>query len=394
MRTNNSSNNTTVNAATTSGTYSTLWNATTFPARYNLNFLKSYASANTSISSGTLVLNASNPLNTANIVGIPTLETSMENWLMTMEIKNPMSGGAEEFVGIGTNSTNDVGAGAKRDLICTFDTSNSATKGKLKLWTGTDGSFVSRADNAGNLLTVAVNDVIRITLGREANVATATCTNLTQGGTKTINYTYSTSNASAEPAPPNLGRFGIYNLNFATAVTVNNVKLETTIPNKPKCLIIGDSKLTGYSCTTYSNRLISRINSNFAGSTYGLTGPSDTTAHNVKQLWLMKRLQPRVCVIAVGCNDIRYGITYNAYSANLMRMYSELTDAGIAVVFTGAEETAINQQELFNFFAINFPDNYYIATGLTLNADGIHVTDADNLIWYNGLIPIIQKYLS
>lgn len=351
-----------------------------FPTNANLNNFVVQSSGGLSMSGSELVIGGTGTVSTSNTINYP-VDFMGESWTETCTIRATVSGTSQVF-GLGTrNTTTRAAAGTNKAISLSLDISSGANKGLLTIFSGANGTFTSRASNAGNLLPINANDLIKFTLTRSGAAFTGLAENLTQAVSRNVSYTYPLQSIS-DPILPNTSRPCFYQLS-QQAINVTNYSFSLfseTANSTIDVIIHGDSKTEGYNTTTNADRYTELVKSNFPTKTIKvMAGFGGETADTLKVLPHILNLRPKVLVFAMRSNDLRNSVTDAVLFTNLTTIYNACKDRGIKLVFLGMGEGVISQANLWEKARLVFGDSNCVFTYPTLAADNVHLTTAGHL---------------
>ena len=336
------------------------------------------------------ISNTESSLNFNNAIALPNF-TALEYWKMEMSFTIDSVVSATTFgVGLGINAwialpngTLIVNSGASSNFG-TIDLSTDVTAGKLTFYGVNSNQINSQSKDS---VPFNQGDEIVLIVERTFGFITISAYNVTQKSAlvqTTYNFPSPIGNANSILASN--GRFSIFSL--GGTYTINSLEVSSSQVVNPDILVIGDSKTVGYQESALTNRLASILRKSFI-STSANAGVGDTTAEVRSRLPEILALDPKQVLLSIGCNDIRSGRTY--LDANYRYIVSTLQTAGIPVYHMCYYESSIDLSGLNAFINQNYGPsviNTYDITQLSgaLYTDGIHLTDAGNLLVYNEVI--------
>lgn len=302
--------------------------------------------------------------------------TALEKFTSTVLIKIIV--GAASGFGIGVRSTNPSPV---YNLSCQVN-----GVGRIFIRAG-DNSVVY--DSVSNVVAYTTNDILEISLTQNKGTITVNARNITQGGalfTGSTTFPSSTYTALLH----NTGRFCIFDFD-------GTYQLQSWIINSPenknaKLAIIGDSKTQGYYANTFATRYGTLLDADYT-PTVVFAGGGDRTAQLLTRMPELLSFTPQNLLIAIGCNDLRNGVSNAVFEANLLSIYNQSVSAGInAYVACPFPENALDLTPQYNYITSGvFPANKVITEtwtdfiavpgGNTLKAiynwgDGVHLSQA------------------
>jgi len=248
--------------------------------------------------------------------------------------------------------------------------------GRLYIHTTNNAVTKTVAKSIDSLL-IGTNASIVVSLERKADTLFAVATN----GTKAVTAKYVYVCAGYEVPSPNTGKFSIYASKGSFAL--DSLMITTQALKNANMLIITDSKGM-YLADSFRGRwpaLVGNVYKPFVLSVGGTDGINELQA----RLPEIIRLSPRMVLLAVGRNNLAFGMKSDTLKARYERAVKSLTAAGIEVYHLNCiYETEVDQQELSKWIIATFGDNVidtYTPTTKAhgiLGKDGIHPNQKGN----------------
>ena len=365
-----------------------------FPTNAHLNNFVDSSAGTLTMSGSELVVGGTASVLTSNTINYP-VDFMGENWSMSCTIRATVSGASQVF-GLGVkNTTTRAATGTKKELSFSIDISNGANKGLATIFTGANGTFTSRASTAGNLLPINANDIIQLSVSRNGAVIDAVATNVTQGVTRLLTYTYPIQSTS-DPILPNMGRPSFFQLSQqdVNVLSFSFVLYPEVAGEKVDLLIHGDSKTEGYNTTSNIDRYTEQVKAAFPTKTITtMAGFGDETADTLKVLPHIIGLKPRIMVFAMGSNDVRNSVTDNTLYNNMLTVYNTCKQHNIKVIFLGMGEAVISQANYWEKARAIFGEENCVFTYPALAGDNVHLTSAGHTTVANALISKLTPIL-
>lgn len=303
------------------------------------------------------------------------LPNSCEDWTCTMDFKITVAGfgigiTAQELLTTdGTNrsfSGRFVGSGASAGKIL-IDACNETTT-----------TFVNKAISS-TAITWAVGDNMRLVLQKAWNVYTLTVFNLTTTANTLAPITYTVpSDQSGNPTAANPAfKFSIKT--FGGTQTVSSISATTTNRKNIWSLWVGDSRTYGISASSKSQRYQNVLYASSGRAYETNSGGSDRTGQYTVQGTWINTYKAKYVIIALGRNDVAFGVAEATIEANIATIYNNVKAGGgtpLILLFpsdTGATMTTFNNAMKSTYPAGNIID----LSGKTYSyaADGVHFSN-------------------
>lgn len=298
--------------------------------------------------------------------------TCLENWTITMQAKVGTVSGAHGFA-IGIRSSNSSNS---YDSFAWFEMDASGTAGQSWIVTQANGTSTFRGNTSA--VAFSLNDVIEITYSRNGLLFTVSTRNVTtSSSSQTVSYTY----PNGSPYLPNTGRFSIASV--GGTFTVQSLSITSNEQTGAPFCAIGDSKTAMYNASVLGNRWSTKLG-DYLNIGVTLAGASDKTGDVLNRVQEIINLNPKLVILAIGSNDVRFGVADATMKSNYASIVSQLTSAGIRVIHTTGfyETSGLDQSSLSAYIIANYSSQDIIDTlpvVLSLS-DGTHPNDAGHLL--------------
>ena len=305
---------------------------------------------------------------------------SIEGWVIGAKIKILNTSSLGPGLGWRSNSL-----GGAYSVMAHF----IASSGTINLWVGNFSSSVATSPSS---ITINNNDTIECVVEFNKTVLTARMRNLTTNSASvSVTYYYS-FNGSAAEILPNTGRLAIFN--NGGSFDVDSLSAWSQVAQNPNIVLVGDSKLRGYTATIEGFRIGDVLN-NYFRSAVILAGGGDRLEDMIRRYKEIIAVSGSATkVILGGCsNNIRVGQTSATYNHLYDSLVTILTGAGLSVYHTtGFWETGISQDSFRLHVYSTYAANKIIETlqptsqpGL-LASDNIHLNDAGQIVVENSIM--------
>lgn len=295
--------------------------------------------------------------------------TMLDKWCMNEVVTVGTIASGSYGLGIGTRSYNSASNYYNAAASVNFST---ASPGALYIYA--NGSNVA---TSANNLSISTGDSVSITLCRDENIVTANAYDVTtQSAPVTISYAYTMKPTTAHVAP-NTGRFALYNLGGTQTLT--SLSITSREAENATIAFVGDSKTAGYYAGDQSFSFANMSKPYF--NIINLSGGSDTTADLLRHVPEIVALRPKMVVLEIGCNDIRYSVPLATIEANYASIVSQLSSAGITVynLLPLLENSGINQAPLKAWIQATYPASFIDSGGDAFASNPTVVVASDNI---------------
>lgn len=227
----------------------------------------------------------------------------------------------------------------------------------------------------------AVGHKLRLTFMQDRNVITGIIENLNTGLSGSLVVRGNLA-ANKNFQLPNMAKPCLWHHGGTQSITKLQVTSYTL--KKPRVVSIGDSKTHGYSVESADGRY-----GELAGvvSVAVMGGDGDRTGECVLGIpYITSHMKPKYALLAIGCNDIRSGVSSGTWQANYQNIVTQLTNANITVIHVLPwPESSLDQSGLKSWIQSTYPNGKMIdpsvgwSNDIHLSGDGVHPNYAGNL---------------
>jgi hypothetical protein len=209
-------------------------------------------------------------------------------------------------VGCGIKSTD-----AEREVICKLDLSNTATRGKLYIYTVDTGIETLIVDSGVNLLSFTTNsDTLNLKVKRLRNgFVEAKVTNQTTGLSleisSSISYDFRINHGT------------IYH--FGGTQLIRQFNVTNLVKGKSKAILIGDSVVNGFATTLISDA---------QDDIYCFGGSGQKSSDLVNSIDGLINSGATYGIVMIGMNDALASVSSSDYMVNIRKIVNALVEAG------------------------------------------------------------------
>lgn len=265
-----------------------------------------------------------------------------------------------------------------------FDMSTGGNSGKILLYTGTNTTL--RATSA-TALTFSVGDSIVLSVERFHNKLVGWAYNTTNGTSTSVTFTFPTN---PPVYAPNRWKYSVYSV--GGTFTLDSLNITSKELKYASWGIGGDSKVAGYRASDYSKSFYSLLKESFADIFVSASG-SDMTEDLLAKVPEIIALKPKQFIIAIGCNDLRFGVDTAVMKDNIDSIAAQVGRAGSEIFYlTPFPESSLDQTVLLNFIrskpsthVIDVWDVLYRCNG-ACRVDAFHLNDSGMIVVYDKIM--------
>jgi lysophospholipase L1-like esterase len=295
--------------------------------------------------------------------------TNLQKWKMSANFRALSTPGATTYgFGLGIRSTNND---QRYNAVGHFDASNTATGGKLMIYSGVD-SVVLATSTTG--ISFSAGDEINLTVEQYDNNLIVAARNITtNSATITARYIYEFQTGAVMH---NTGQFAVFS--FGGNFSFDSLAVESAEIKNANVLVMTDSKGAGYSAGSFGESWASLLAGRYK-TVVNVAGGSDATTELITRIPELLALNPKQVLLQIPSNDIRYSVSEATSHESYERIVKALHDAGIPVYhLTPIYETSVDLSGqytyLYNTFSADSIIDVWTPTNIagTLYTDNIH----------------------
>lgn len=310
-----------------------------------------------------------------NYIQYIALPNSVEDFTISVDFQITVAG-----FGIGLSAQELLTTDATdRSFIGQF-VGNGASSGKCAIWAcaeGTTTPYVQQGSLSG-AITWAVNDNQTLTFTKAWNQYTVTILNHANSQTQSTSVTIP-SDATGNPKGANPAfQFGIHW--FGGTFKINSVFAPSST-NSKNCysLWIGDSRTYGCAASTKGQRFQNVVYASSPENFQTNSGSSDRTAQYTGQSTWITTYKANYVIIAVGRNDVAFGVAEATIEANIATIYNNvLAYGGYPIILLFPSDTGATMTTFNNAMKSIYPANNIIdlsGNTYSYSADGVHFSN-------------------
>lgn len=263
-----------------------------------------------------------------------------------------------------------------------FDMSTGGNSGKIQLYTGTNTTLRATSSLA---IPFSVNDSIVLSVERFHNRIIGIAYNVATGDSAYLTYTFATN---PPVYAPNRWKFAVFSV--GGTFTLDSLAITSRELKNASWGIGGDSKVAGYRASAYNKSFYNLLKEQFSDIFVSAAG-SDMTEDLLAKVPEIIALAPKQFIIAIGCNDLRFGVDTATMKANIDSIAARLTRAGIEPYYlTPFPESSLDQSVLLRHIRSksNVIDvwNELGRCGSACRVDAYHLNDSGQVVVFNKIM--------
>jgi lysophospholipase L1-like esterase len=278
-----------------------------------------------------------------------------------------------------------------------LDETNTATSGKLTLYTGQD--VLSATSTAS--LNFTPGDSLALSLERNQDTLVGTARNITTNSTPvTVSFVY--TSLSTPNLYPHTGQYGIIHLGGNTQV--GSWKIDSKTYKNATAVFLGDSKTAGFYASSPEQTFARQVGKRIP-NTFNLGSPGENTQDLLNRISEVIALHPKQLFLAIGTNDFLQGEAPSVWQAHFASIVSQLQAAGIRVFILNAlYDTQGGSNVIAAYVNATYPSSMVIHTyeaGLAIGAtavasDGVHLSPIGEnavvkaILNFNGIYGVVN----
>lgn len=303
--------------------------------------------------------------------GVPTITATSVNWSNLVSVipdRLTMLNQWDDSVDVQLTFTPSAGTTGFGPAIISVN-GNITTSYKCYLNTSTSGNGnLILADNNGTTLssgtgvTNTLNDVIRFWFRLRDSSITISAKNITTGGAYvTASYNIPTTNL-AGPFIPNTAKWGFV-VHGTGTYKILAVNISSTVTRYANVAFITDSKGISVGAASVGSSWTRTLGNSFPTAVYLCDG-GGTLANLISRRDEVFALNPQTAIIAMGCNDKRYGASDATVIERMQTVDGWLRGKGIRTFWTIFPEDStggspgVGLTAIKNWMASNFGSRY------------------------------------
>jgi lysophospholipase L1-like esterase len=285
----------------------------------------------------------------------------------------------------------------ERTIAVKLDLTNTANSGKVFIYTWDGSSAVTVGTSAAAL---TVNNGDQFTLSVTKSIVggvmryAATATDITGGGSATINYDSFLGDSS--------GDFSLFN--FGGTINITNYTITINEQTNKSILTVGNSLTYGAFASTITQGYAYNINSSYNVS----GGPGDYTQTSTRKLRSLTDLNAKYYLVMIGGNDVAGGVSAGTYQNNHKQLVRSIRNEGYRVIVlyvpprNDGDVTALNSFIAATYTDLTVINGYTVLEGLSTKlktiydfGDGVHWNTAGHSIeaaTIKAAMPVLYSY--